>query len=247
MRREILSIFVYSIPVILIATFVLSIILFVKRKKIIEKYDVGYISSFLFTSYMLCPLIMGIAALMENNDISALMANNDEANLAKFVALGSLIYPIIGMIIFMVVYRGKSFKYKCGKFFAMLGIGICAGYIVVFKMLSFFHHYESISSSSYTSSSTSNTSVRVTNRVGQTANYYDGNSGRITNQTGQTAGYYDGDSGRITNQSGQTTGYYYGDSGRITNQIGQTTGYYDKETGRVTDASGSTVGYVDRN
>lgn len=235
MRKEILSIFVYSIPVILIATFVLSIVLFVKRNKIIAKYNVGYISSFFFASYMICPIIMGVAALLVNNDE------------AKFGALMSLIYPIIGMIIFMVVYRGKSFKYKCGKFFAMLGIGICAGYIVVFKMLSFFHHYESSSGSSYTSASTSNTSARVTNRVGQTAHYYDGNSGRITNQTGQTAGYYYGDSGRITNQTGQTTGYYYGDSGRITNQSGQTTGYYDKETGRVTDATGSTVGYVDRN
>lgn len=46
MRKEILSIFVYSIPVILIATFVLSIVLFVKRNKIIAKYNVGYISSF---------------------------------------------------------------------------------------------------------------------------------------------------------------------------------------------------------
>lgn len=207
MRKEILSIFVYSIPVILIATFVLSIVLFVKRKKIIEKYDVGYISSFLFTSYMLCPLIMGIAALMENNDISALMVNNDEANLAKFVALGSLIYPIIGMIIFMVVYRGKSFKYKCGKFFAMLGIGICAGYIIVFKMLSFFHKYESSPSSTYTPGSTSNTNGRITNQSGQTTGYYYGDSGRITNQSGQTTGYYDKETGRVTDASGSTVGY----------------------------------------
>lgn len=198
MRKEILSIFVYSIPVILITTFVVSIVLFVKRNKIMAKYNIGYISSFFFASYMICPIIMGVAALLVNNDE------------VKFGALVSLIYPIIGIIIFMIVYRGKSFKYKCGKFFAMLGIGICAGYIVVFKMLSFFHQHESNTDSSYTSGSTSNT------------------NGRITNQTGQTTGYYYGDSGRITNQSGQTTGYYDKKTGRVTDANGSTVGYVDR-------------------
>lgn len=214
MRQEITTILIYSMPVILIASIILSIVLFIKRNKIIAKYNVGYVSSFLFTSCILSPILMGFAALIDNSEE------------AIFSVLLSLIYPIIGLIVFMIAYRGKDFKYKRGKFFAMLGIGICAGYIVVFKMLSFFHHYES-----------------STNTSGSGCNI----NGRITSQSGQTTGNYYGNSGRITNQSGQTTGYYDKETGRVTNASGQTTGYYDKETGRVTNASGSTVGYVNRN
>lgn len=115
------------IPIVFIAFIILSIILLIVRKKIIAKYDVGYISSFLFASYMLVPIL----ALMSTIATPA-NAAKEEIPIALII-----IYPIIGLSIFLFANRNTTLKYKIGKFFAMLAIGICGGYIFIFKILGF--------------------------------------------------------------------------------------------------------------
>ena len=126
-----------SVPIAFVAFLILSIILFIKRNKIIAKYDVGYISSFLFSSYMLTPVFAMFFTL-----VSPSKAENLE------FPVSVLIYPIIGLSIFLFVYRGNPFSYKLGKFFAMIGLGICSGYVLVFKLLGIIHLFESSSGNS---------------------------------------------------------------------------------------------------
>ena len=92
MNTQAMRIFVCLIPVILIVVLILTTVLFVKRKEIIEKYNVGYISSFCFAAYMFAPLTIGIPMLI--------FMQEEE----KFAILPLLlIYPIVGMIVFMIM------------------------------------------------------------------------------------------------------------------------------------------------
>ena len=237
MNEEFLKIFAYSIPVILIVVLVLSIILFVNRKKIIAKYDVGYISSFFFAAYMLTPLTLGVPALL---------SNSEEAEVSPII---SLVYPIIGLIIFLIVYRKHSLQYKFGKFFAMLGIGICSAFIVVFKMLSFFHRFEDGSPESTSAGNSSNSEA---SQVKKAKSLYDANGkyrGRI-NEYGEKYdenGKYQGrinEYGEIYNADGKYTGRIneygekYDSNGKYRGKINEYGENYDengKYTGRSSD------------
>lgn len=237
MNKEVLKIFAYSIPVLLIIVLVLSIILFVNRKKIIAKYNVGYISSFFFAAYMLTPLTLGVPALLSNSEE------------AVFSLIMALVYPLIGLIVFMIIYRKQSLQYRLGKFFAMLGIGVCSAFIVVFKMLSFFHHSESDST---ISTNTDNSSSTETSQTKKAQNLYDANGkyrGRI-NEYGERYdenGKYQGrinEYGEIYNADGKYTGRIneYGEKydangkyrGRI-NEHGENYNENGKYTGRSSE------------
>lgn len=219
MDETALTIFVYSMPVLLIILFVLSIILFVNRKKIIAKYNVGYISSLIFTACMLMPLAYILDSLSNGeNTVSALII--------------SLVYPLIGLIVFMIIYRKQPLRYRLGKFFAMLGIGICSAFIFVFKMLSFFHHFES---SSPVSTSTGNLSSSETTQRKKAQKLYD--------PDGKYKGYIN-EYGEKYDENGKHQGYI-DEYGRTYNHDGKYTGRID-EHGNKYDQDGKYCGRVDK-
>ena len=218
MNRNLLSIIAYLMPVLLIIILILSIILFVNRKKIIAKYDVGYISSFFFAAYMLSPLTLGIPALLSSGDE------------AVFSLIISVIYPLIGLVIFMIIYRKQPLQYKLGKFFAMLGIGICSGFIVVFKMLSFFHHFESDST----------TSKNVGNSL-NTGNLQAKTSQKLYDDNGKCRGYIN-EYGKKFDENGKYQGQI-NEYGKIYNANGKYIGRID-EYGKKYDEDGKYRGYI---
>lgn len=221
MNKDTLMIIAYSIPVLLIIILVLSIILFVKRKKIIAKYNVGYISSFFFTAYMLTPLTLGIPALLGNGEE------------ATFSLIMSLIYPLIGLIIFMIIYRKQPLQYKLGKFFAMLGIGICSAFILVFKMFSFFHHFESDSTISSNSSNLSSTDTL--GNIKKARNLYDAN-GKYRGNINEYGEKYD-ENGKFQghiNEYGEVYNAYGKYQGRI-NEYGEKYDESGKYRGRINE------------
>lgn len=236
MNKEGLKIIAYSIPALLIIVLVLSIILFVNRKKIIAKYNVGYISSFFFAAYMLTPLTLGIPALLRSSEE------------AVFSLIMSLVYPLIGIIIFMIIYRKKPFQYRLGKFFAMLGIGICSAFIIIFKMLSFFHHFKS---DSHVSTSVGDLSSVEMLQAKEPQDLYDNNGkyrGRI-NEYGERYdenGKYQGrinEYGEIYNADGKYSGRIneygekYDSNGKYRGRINEHGENYD-ENGKYTGRSG---------
>lgn len=198
MNETALTIFVYSMPVLLIVLLVLSIILFVNRKKIIAKYNVDYISSLIFTACMLMPL----ACILD------LLGNGENTVLALII---SLVYPLTALIVFMIIYRKQPLQYRFGKFFAMLGIGICSAFILVFKMLSFFHHFESsspVSTGTRTSSSTETPQRKKAQKLYDPDGKYRGyinEYGTKYDENGKRQGYID-EHGRTYNPDGKYTG-----------------------------------------
>jgi len=200
---------------------------------------VGYISSFFFAAYMLTPIAPLLMALASPESLA-----NSEVPVFVF-----LIYPIIGLCIFLWVYRGETGAYKVGKFFAMIGIGICAGYILVFKMLKAIHFFESGHTESV---SMGNSPVTESSPARKAQNLYDANGkyrGRI-NEYGEKYdenGKYQGrinEYGEIYNLDGKYTGRIneYGEKydangkyrGRI-NEYGENYNENGKYTGRSSE------------
>ena len=237
MRKTFLQIFVYSIPVILIAWLVLSIILFIKKDKIISKYNVGYFSSFFFASYMLTPITVGIPYLFSFN-------SNKGETIAGLIA--SFIFPIIGIIIFNIVYKNKSIEYRIGKFYAMLAIGICACYMLIFEMLRFIHHFENkttIKSSTSKTNSPLNKPHRLYGEHGEYQGYIDAN-GRRYGEHGEYQGYIDAN-GRRYGEHGEYQGYIDA-NGRKYGKHGEYQGYIDAN-GRNYGEHGEYQGYSSKN
>ena len=144
-----------SVPIFFIAYLVLSIVLFVKREKLLNKYDIGYISSFFFASYMLAPVFFIIAAIAD----PAFIEESD-------VPVGIYaIYPIIGLVIFFVINREYTLEYKIGKLFAMIGIGICAGYVLIFNIFKFSLFSDSSSSTIRSQTKTPIPNMTTTNDI----------------------------------------------------------------------------------
>lgn len=121
------------IPILFVSFIILSIISFIKRNKIIAKYDVGYVSSFFFSAYMLMPVFA----------LATMFPTFDALETSELPAGIFFIYPIIGLSIFLFVNRNKPLRFTIGKLFAMIGIGICSGYILLFKFLGIINFLES--------------------------------------------------------------------------------------------------------
>ncbi|MGN0106507.1 MAG: 5-fold beta-flower protein [Hominilimicola sp.] len=226
---------ILAFPIAIIAYFVLSIILYNKRKTILNHYNdsFGYISSFIFAAFIITPFTIGVPMYMFEEEM-------------KLLAPFSLIYCIPAIVWYLFKLRKTPKGNKFGLFWAMLGIGLCAPMFIVYYCITEFFKNAATSSSSetYNNGSPSHiipeTTTRFTNVTGNAAGYVY-QDGRMTNESGQTIGYIYKD-GRMTNASGQTTGYIYKD-GRVSNESGQTIGYIYKD-GRVTNASGQTIGYT---
>jgi YD repeat-containing protein len=226
---------VYLIPVLLIGYLILSFVLFKNRNKIKEKYQVHYISSFFFAAYMLTPFTIAIPALLS--------ANNEEI---IFPVLMSFIYPIIGLIIFLIVYRKKPMNYKIGKFFGMLGLGICAALIVVFKMLQGIHHYENGRGEkieNYTETPTTKTRCTTGyhyNEVGENIGHTDENGnhydafGKLAGHTDENGNHYDA-FGKLAGHTDENGNHY--------NAFGKLVGHTD-ENGNHYDAFGKLKGHT---
>ena len=228
MDREALQFPVLLLPFVFLIIFVLSIILFVNRKKIVAKYDVGYISSFFFAAYMLTPFTLGIPALFSNSDEKT------------FSLIMSLVYPIVGVIVFMLIYRKKPLQYKLGKFFAMIGLGLCSAWIVVFKMLTFFHRYESARDGVPMMSSGSNVNVSVFSKgksfydadgiyrghMNEAGELYDENS-RYQGHINEQGEFYDAD-GKYASRINEC-GEIYGSNGEYHGRVNEQGEHYNAD------------------
>lgn len=205
-----------AVFVVIFAFLILSIVLFIRRNKIIAKYDVGYISSFLFSSYMLAPILaMFFLFISPHTDDSS-----------EVPAIIFLIYPIIGLSVFLFIHRGRSLNYKLGKFFAMIGLGICSGYVLIFKILGIIHFFES-------SSGMSKNITQYTDPIPNTKTTYDIFRGRV-NEYGEIYDY----GGKLLARINSNGDIFYPD-GRY---------YAHKDyAGDVYDASGKYLGRIKEN
>ncbi len=201
---------------------VLSIILFRNRKKIIEKYKVGYVSSFFFAAYMLCPVFLAIFSLI---------SSQSEDTIPPVVII---IYPIIALSVFMYIYRKEPLNYKLGKLFAMLGIGICSAFIFVFKMLTFFHEFESRKP---TFSADTITGKSIFSDTGKDIGYL-GVNGEIYNETGKSVGYISSN-GELHNETGRVIGHI-NEFGEIYGEFHNYMGHID-ENGYIYNETGTFV------
>ena len=226
MNSSVASVVVGVIPILLIANLILTIILFSKHKKIMEKYEVGYWGSFFFAAYMLSPILLilfGSGAQGEDRILSIVMP---------------IVYPLVAMAIFMYIYRGKPLRYKVGKFFAMLAIGICAAYLVVFKMLCFFHNFESARDA--TSSGNRINGRSITNADGSSGGYVTEN-GQIYGPDGAYKGYIN-ESGQIYDDDMKNVGCINA-NGEIKGAFGESAGHINAN-GEIYDSMGRSIGHI---
>lgn len=233
-----MRILILLLPIVYILYFIMSIVLYNKRKTILEHYNniFGYISSFIFASFMFAPLPTGMTMYMFENE-------------GKAFAPLTLIYCIPGLIWYFIKRKQCPKTQRAGLFWAMLGMGLCAPMFLVYYCIVGFVKGASTSSSSgsysYSSESTSsNNNAHITNSSGSTSGYYYSSNGRLTDQTGNTTGYYNPESGRLTNASGTTIGYVDKNSGRISDEHGRLKGYIDTNSGRISDECGNLQGYT---
>lgn len=239
------------IPVIIVSFFIMSIVLYIKRKRIIDHYNqsFGYISCFIFASFMLTPILVGIPMYLFEDE-------------AKVLAPFTVIYMVPALIWYIHKVKKSQSGARLGMFFAMLGIGICAPLFLLYKFIigsvtDFSGSYGSGGTSYYNSVPSFDDNTGNSGESGQTVGC-DYSEGRIVGSYGQTTGYVYPD-GRIAGSYGQTTGYVYPD-GHITDASGHTKGYiyqdglivdevghtagYIYPDGRITDETGKTTGYI---
>ena len=96
-----------ALLIILLCYFVMSIILYIKRKKIFKKYNdsFGYISSFIFAAYALSPITVGGCLWLNyffNSDISEILSMDMNPITIIVIALALLSYICYRQFLFIL-------------------------------------------------------------------------------------------------------------------------------------------------
>ena len=130
-----------ALLIILLCYFVMSIILYIKRKKIFKKYNdsFGYISSFIFAAYALSPITVGGCLWLNyffNSDISEILSMDMNPITIIVIALALLsIYMLPAIFIYLMVRSGCKGLSKKGLILSMIGIGISSPMFIVYYLI----------------------------------------------------------------------------------------------------------------
>lgn len=208
---------------------VFSIVLYIKRKYIVKKYNIGYISSFVFTAYMLFPILSAFSN----------MALQVQENGTENIGI-TFIYPIVGIIIFFIINSRYTWNYIVGKFFSMLAIGVCSGFFLIFDIICSMFSPGGKKTDEF--SKENKPTVKNAEEHNKQAVEPERKSRRLYDEYGKYQGYID-ENGRRYDSTGKYQGYVDKD-GRRYDSAGKYQGYTDT-TGRKYNSAGKYIGYVD--
>lgn len=215
---------------LLLSFFVLSIYIIFKSGELKRRYQLSNWKCLLFASFTLTPLTLGIPSLLNLPEPGAITG-----------VIMCFVYPAISVAIFAYWHKEYTFEYKMGKFFAMLGVGMCVVFVLGFEIIKRFHNAPESDVSDVHSHNSKPFSKAQSfyNENGQYHGYIN-EYGQIYDDTGAYRGY--------VNETGQRydeNGYYKGyinEYGQNFDETGRYRGYTNKY-GQHIDENGNYRGY----